>query len=297
MMVNHIFIIGAGAIGSYFGSQLSAVADVTLIGRRSHVDEIMNNGLHVTGEINKTYWIKASTELEKLPPYSIVIITTKTYDLKDTLDNICYLFKNDTTIVILQNGYGNEEITRRIVGPKMDIIRGLVNTGVNYLAPGKIEVISSNPTIIEDSQTGRKIASLFSSCGLEIKLSDNMETEIWRKLIFNCVINPLTAIFRVVNREIAVETLRGVIRDIVSECIQVAAAKNIWLENDMADYIFDLIEKYGNLSSMCQDIIKGKKTEIDFLNGKVSELGKQYGVSTPVNNTLSALIRYLEGQR
>ncbi len=297
MLTNKIFILGAGAIGSYFGSQLSTVADVTLIARRNHVDAIVKNGLQVIGEINKTYRIKASTEIEQLPSNSTVIITTKTTDLEEILNSSYNSFKGDTTIVILQNGHGNEEITRKIVGPELEIVRGLINTGVNFLTSGKIEIKLSNPTIIENSPAGRKLSSLFSSCGLEVELSDNMETEIWRKLVLNCVINPLTALFRVPNREIAVETLRSLITDIVSECIQVSAAEGVFLDQNMADNIYDLIAQYGNLSSMCQDIIKGKKTEIEFLNGRVSELGKHHGVSTPINDTLSALIRYLEGQR
>jgi len=297
MLTNKIFILGAGAIGSYFGSQLSTVADVTLIARRNHVDAIVKNGLQVMGEINKIYRIKASTEIEQLPSNSTVIITTKTTDLEKILKSSYNSFKGDTTIVILQNGHGNEEITRKIVGPELEIVRGLINTGVNFLTSGKIEIKLSNPTIIENSPAGRKLGSLFASCGLKVELSDNMETEIWRKLVLNCVINPLTALFRVPNREIAVETFRGLITDIVSECIQVSAAEGVFLDQNMADNIYDLIAQYGNLSSMCQDIIKGKKTEIEFLNGRVSELGKTHGVSTPINDTLSALIRYLEGQR
>lgn len=296
MLTNKIYILGAGAIGSYFGSQLSKVSDVTLVARKDHVNIILKNGLQVSGEIEETYRIQAVEEIEDLPSGSTVIITTKTHDLEEALKSLP-LYENDLTIVLLQNGHGNEELARGILGQEIKIIRGLVNTGVNFLAPGKIKVVLSNPTVIEDSSAGRVLGSLFSSCGLKVKLSDDIRTEIWKKLVLNCVINPLTALFRVPNREVAVETLRGVINDIVDECIQVAAAEGVKLDHGMANYVYDLTAQYGNFSSMCQDIVKGKKTEIEFLNGRVSELGRRYGVSTPVNDTLSALVRYLEGQR
>lgn len=296
MLTNKIFILGAGAIGSYFGSQLSKVADVTLIARKNHVEAILKNGLQVTGEINETCRIQASEELDHIPSSSTVFVTTKTHDLEDALKSFPS-FEKDLTIVLLQNGHGNEKLVRSILGPEIEIVRGLVNTGVNFLAPGKIEVVLSNSTVIENSTAGRVLKSLFSSCGLKVQLSDDIRTEIWRKLVLNCVINPLTALFRVPNREVAVESLRGVIIDIVDECIKVAAAEGVNLDQGMANYVYDLTAQYGNFSSMCQDIIKGKRTEIEFLNGRVSELGRHYEVSTPVNDTLSALVRYLEGQR
>ena len=296
MLTNKIFILGAGAIGSYFGSQLSKVSDVTLVARKDHVDMILKNGLEVSGEISEIYRIKAVEGIEKLPTGSTVIVTTKTHDLEEALRSLPR-YEDDLTIVLLQNGHGNEELVRGIIGQEVKIVRGLVNTGVNFLAPGKIEVVLSNPTVIEDSKLGRILEALFSSCGLKVKLSDDIGAEIWRKLVLNCVINPLTALFRVPNREVAVETLRGVINDIVDECIQVADAEGVIIDPGMANYVYDLTAQYGNFSSMCQDIVKGKRTEIEFLNGRVSELGKRYGVSTPVNDTLSALVRYLEGQR
>jgi 2-dehydropantoate 2-reductase len=124
-----------------------------------------------------------------------------------------------------------------------------------------------------------------------------MPYEIWRKLVLNCVINPLTALYQVRNKDVAVESLRGVINNIVNECRDVAAKEGVTIDQDMAKKVYDMAAKYSNMSSMCQDIIKGKKTEIDFLNGRVSELGRRYGVATPVNDTLSALIHYLEGRR
>jgi len=112
----------------------------------------------------------------------------------------------------------------------------------------------------------------------------------------NCVINPLTAIFRVPNNEIAVESLRGVRRRIVDECVRVAREEGVVLDPALSEAVTSAAARYSNLSSMCQDIIKRRKTEIDFLNGRVAELGRRHGVDTPVNDTMTALIRFLEGR-
>jgi 2-dehydropantoate 2-reductase len=123
-----------------------------------------------------------------------------------------------------------------------------------------------------------------------------MDIEVWRKLTMNCVINPLTALFRVPNTEIAVEGLREIRRSIVDECIRVAEREGVILEGDLEGEISRAAASYSNISSMCQDIMRGRRTEIGFLNGKVSELGRRHGVATPVNDVLTSLIRFMEGK-
>jgi len=109
------------------------------------------------------------------------------------------------------------------------------------------------------------------------------------------VINPLTALFRVPNKEIANDSLREIRRRIVDECIRVAKEEGVVLDPSLQEEVNTATISYSNKSSMCQDIIKGRKTEIDFLNGKISELGQRHGVPTPVNDVLTALIRFMEG--
>jgi 2-dehydropantoate 2-reductase len=103
-------------------------------------------------------------------------------------------------------------------------------------------------------------------------------------------------VFRVPNTEIAVEGLREVRRDIVDECVMVAEREGVHIEGDLEEEISKAAASYSNLSSMCQDIKKGRRTEIGFLNGKVCELGRRHGVATPVNDVLTSLIRFMEGK-
>jgi 2-dehydropantoate 2-reductase len=113
-------------------------------------------------------------------------------------------------------------------------------------------------------------------------------------LVINCVINPLTAVFRVRNREICSSSLQAVRHQIVSECVAVGKNQGIEFSPRLAEIVDEEIVKYANFSSMCQDMINGKKTEIDFLNGRIVELGRKNNVPTPVNEVLVCMIKFLE---
>jgi 2-dehydropantoate 2-reductase len=290
----HVIIFGAGAIGSYYGALLSTKVDVLLIGRRDHVDAINDGGLVVSGSLGGRFRIRASTELNDVPQDSLILLTTKAHDSWAVIKGVRGILKPDTTILVLQNGLGNEALVSSLVGPGIEVVRGLASSGVEFLVPGRIEVKFSGDTVLPKTQACERMKRLLDSCGLKTRLAEWMDVEIWRKLTFNCVINPLTALFRVPNKVIAHDALREIRRGVVDECIRVAKEEGIVLEPSLQEEVNTETTSYSNKSSMCQDIIKGRKTEIDFLNGKVSELGRRHGVPTPVNDVLTALIRFME---
>jgi 2-dehydropantoate 2-reductase len=121
-----------------------------------------------------------------------------------------------------------------------------------------------------------------------------MESEIWNKLVVNCVVNPLTAILQVRDTEIAADSLKRLRHRIVEECVEVGKREGITFQPNLKESIDKDLTKYSNFSSMCQDIMKGKRTEIDFLNGKIVELGQKHNIHTPVNEAMICLIRFLE---
>ena len=290
--IERIIVLGAGAIGSIYGALVSAKKDTTLVGRKAHVEAIRTRGLRVTGEINQTFKVKADTEIRDVPPSTLLLLTTKAQDSVHALRQVKPLLKKDTVILVLQNGLGNEEAVRETLRSGIEVIRGLTTMAAEFLKPGEIKVWKGE-TILGKSRTSDEICALFNSCGLKTRVSENIRAEAWNKLVLNCVVNPLTALFRVPDCEIVSEPLRWVRHSIVQECIKVAEAEGVNINVD-ADEIDRKIQRYTNLSSMCQDIIKKKKTEIDFLNGKIVELGLKHGIPTPVNQTLTCLIRFLE---
>jgi 2-dehydropantoate 2-reductase len=290
-----ITVLGAGAIGSALGALLSRKCDVTLICRKAHAKAVNSNGLSVFGAINEVFHVKAKTKIREIQAKTLVILTTKAHETAEAIEGIKKFLKKDTVILVMQNGLGNEGVVDQIIGGKCKVLRGVTMIAAEFFEPGKIKVWSGE-TVIEHHEVAEKIAKVFNECGLKTRLSNEIIREIWCKLITNCVINPLTALFRVRNHEIASETLKIVRRKIVKECVQVAKAEGTILPNNLEDEIDRKIADYMNFSSMCQDILKGEKTEIDFLNGKIVELGRKHNISTPVNETLVSFIKFLEGK-
>ena len=295
MNFEKIFVLGAGAIGSSYGAVLSRKNDVTLIGNKAHVDAINSSGLTIKGDITGKFSVKAETNIKEVPSGSLILLTTKAQDSTKAITGVRQLLRKDTVILVLQNGLGVKELVQGIVGEEIEVVRGLVLMAAEFIEPGNITVWDGQ-TIIEGTKTGEKIAMLFRESGLKTRVSEDMTKEEWSKLVVNCVINPLTAILRVRDNEIGVDSLKEVRHKIFEECVHVGKAERMSFEPNLERDIERKIPSYKNYSSMCQDIIKGKKTEIDFLNGKIVELGKKHGVATPLNETLVGLIKFLEAK-
>lgn len=295
MTFNEIFILGAGAIGSSYGALLSKNNNVTLIGNKAHVDTINSKGLLVSGDIQERFFIKADTKIREIKENTLIILATKAYDSTAAINGIKELLKKDTTILVLQNGLGNEELVKEVVSDEVEVVRGLTSAGAEFLEPGKV-TFRNGETILEHTATGEKIAKVFNESKLKTRLSNEMRKEIWNKLVINCVVNPLTAILQTRDDMIIVKTLEAVRRQIIKECVEVGKAEGITFEHNLEKIIDEKISRFTNFSSMYQDIVKGKKTEIDFLNGKIVELGRKHGIPTPINETLVCLVKFLEGE-
>jgi 2-dehydropantoate 2-reductase len=293
MGFNRIFILGSGAVGSTYGALLSKKEDVTLIGRKAHVDVINSSGLFLYGEFEGKYDVRADTEIREIPSNSLVVLSTKVTGSQKAIEGIKHLVKKDTIILLVQNGLGIEEITKKIL-PDHEIIRAVVTLGAEFLEPGKISNVVSIKIDLEKTRSSGKIAGLLKDCGLAVEISDNINIQLWTKLTINSVLNPLTAIFQVEGNEIITDSLKPVRHGIVSECSKVAKAEGIEIDPIIEEMIDAGVSNFFNYSSMCQDMIKGKKTEIDFLNGKIVELGKTHNIPTPFNELMVAFIKFLE---
>jgi 2-dehydropantoate 2-reductase len=288
-----VFILGAGAIGSVIGALLSKKNDVTLIGNKAHVDAVNSKGLSVSGDVNETFHVQADTRIREIPQKTLIFLTTKSYDSERAMRGICRLLMEDTIVLVLQNGLGSEEVVKRVVDGKAKVLRGLTTMAAEFFKAGKVKYWEGETTIERDT-AAEKVADILNSCRLKTSLSDNIRDITWGKVVVNSVVNPLTAIFGVRNREIAAQPLASVRHQIVRECVQVGEAEGISFSRDLEKAIDKEIRRYTNYSSMCQDVMKGKRTEIDFLNGKIFELGRKHHVPTPVNETLVHFIKFLE---
>ncbi|RJS69664.1 2-dehydropantoate 2-reductase [Candidatus Bathyarchaeota archaeon] len=295
MSFNKIFILGAGAIGSVYGALLSKRNDVTLVGNKKHVETVNSKGLTITGDINETFHPRAETEIREIPEKTLIILTTKAYDSAAAVRGIKRLLREDTAVLVLQNGLGNEDVVRQVLGANTKVLRGITTMAAEFFEAGKIRFWNGETTV-EKSEHSETIAKTFNQCGLKTKISDDIKRDVWNKLVVNCVINPLTAILKVRNNQIITDSLKPIRHEIIRECVEVGKAEGITFPDDLEERIDKEASKYTNFSSMCQDVMKGKRTEIDFLNGKIVELGKKHGIQTKVNAVLVHLIKFLEGE-
>lgn len=293
MKTKKIIVLGAGAVGSVYGALLSGENEVTLIGNRAHVEAIQGRGLDLISEESRNFRLKAELKIGKITSNTLILLTTKAGDSIHSIEQMKPILRNDTAIIVLQNGLGNEKAVKKVVG-EVEVLRGVTDIAAEFLAPGRVHFWKGKTTIAE-SKSAKEIAETFAASGLETYISENVTNDVWSKLILNCVLNPLTALFRIRNNEVASESLKWIRHQIIRECLTIGKAEGIDLKLDPTT-IDNKISDYRNLSSMCQDVIKGKKTEIEFLNGKVVELGQKHGISTPVNQTLTSLVRFLEEQ-
>lgn len=294
----NIIILGAGAIGSLYGAKLSKLNDVILIGKKQHTDKINKDGLIIKGIENEKYKLKAETEIKKINQNTLILLTTKVYDSENAIRKIEDMIKKDTVILCLQNGLYSEKIVKDIVKDKCTVLRGITNFGAVFLEPGVVQYNSYGYTAIEtnkkENKKGREIAENFKKCGLNGYVSDNIKYDVWKKLILNCVLNPLTAIMKVENKFISEENLNPIKEIIIQECLEAAKKDGVKFDIDFVKLINDVFRDSNNISSMRQDIIKGRKTEIDCLNGAVAELGKKHGIMCPFNEGLVMMIKCLE---
>jgi 2-dehydropantoate 2-reductase len=296
----NIIVLGAGAIGSLYAAKLSARHEVTVIARREHVDAINRDGLRVSGVEEFVCRPRAATTVETIAPGTLVLLTTKVNDNRTAIEAVGGL-RGDTTIVCVQNGLGGEDIVRdaiakRLAGAQPAVLRAVTQFGAIFRGPGVVDYKVAGFTLLEKAEPAATIAALLTDSGLDGRVSDNIKREVWRKLVFNCVINPITSITGGDVGSIADPGLDPIKRLVIDECLAVARVDEVTFD---VDFVAELARVFGpsrNIASMRQDLMKGRPTEIDYMNGAVVERGRRHGLACPVNAALVALIKALESR-
>ena len=292
-----ILVLGAGAIGSLYAAKLAARHPVTVVARPGHVEAIRLNGLRLTGREVLTARVDAVTHVDAIAACTIILLTTKVNDSEVAVGAVADQLRDDTVIVCVQNGLHSEEIARRAARGRCLVLRAITQFGAIFQAPGVVEYMVAGHTLIEKSPASAAIADRLSACGLEGRVSDNIKVEVWRKLIFNCVINPITSITGSDVGAIADPRLDPLKRLVVDECLEVARTEGVAFEVEFVRTIADVFGSSRNIASMRQDLMRGKPTEIDHMNGAVVDLGRRSGIECPVNAALVAIIKAMASLR
>ena len=295
-MIDEVIVLGGGAIGSVYAAKLAARHPVRLIARSAHAEAISHRGLQLIGREPATHDLRAETTVEAIAADALILLTTKVNDSRQAIAPLVDKLRDDTVILCVQNGLGSEDIVRAEVGGRCLVLRAITQFGAIYREPGVVDFTAAGATLLEPSGRSAEIAALLSASGLDGRVSDNIKIEIWRKLIFNCVINPITAIVASEVRGIADPRLDPVKQLVVEECLQVAAADGVTFDIDFVPTIAEVFGAARTIASMRQDLLKGKPTEIEHMNGAVVALGRRFGIACPVNTALVAIIKGMEAR-
>lgn len=296
-----IAVIGAGAMGSLYGAHLAeAGEDVCLVDVwEEHINTINRKGLTISsGGGDRTVRLRAVNDASSVGPVDLILIFVKSNATGEAARSALGMLREGTFALTLQNGIGNVETLAGILG-RDRVLAGTSAFGGTMLGPGHIRHAGSGTTMlgeISGKTTPRleKLASVFQRAGLRPELSDNIQGVLWTKLIVNVGINALTALARVKNGQLLdIPELEELMGMAVAEAEAVAAKKDIKLVTpDPLEHVKNIARATGqNMSSMRQDVEKGRLTEIDVINGAVCREGEALGIPTPVNMVLTKLIK------
>jgi 2-dehydropantoate 2-reductase len=293
-----VSVIGAGALGTFYSTMLSSSGqDVTLVCREKDV-EALKRGTLVEGSLERAAHPSVATSP---PPSDLVFVTVKAYDVEAAVRGI--KTKPGTLVVIIHNGLGCDEAAAAILG-KGHVAVGVSYSGVTFLEPGKVKLAGYTETVLGSVEPAVKekltiARDALEKAGLKARIADDICAAQWVKLYANIAINPITAITGLNNGMLLeVPELKALVIEIVAEAARVSKALGIKTSVDPLENTFKVIrDTYHNRSSMLQDVTRGKRTEIDALNGKVCEFGRKVGVPTPHNETIVSLIKGIEKRK
>lgn len=299
-----ITIVGAGAMGCLFAALLSkSKEEVWLLDKdAARADHIQEAGIKLEGiSGNWTAKVNATLLPEKIDSADLVIICVKSYNTKEAVLKAKPLIGPQTTVLTMQNGMGNIEIIAEVAGQEK-AIGAVTSHGATLLGPGHIRHAGSGDTVIGrfDGKIPvqlRQIREVFNKSGIDTRISRDIKGLIWSKLIINAGINALTAITRLHNGKlIEFEGTRRILREAVTEAVKVAKKKRIKLiyDDPLAKVEAVCEATAANVSSMLQDVLKAKRTEIDFINAVIVREGQSLGLPTPVNSVLVGLVKTIE---
>lgn len=291
-----IAVMGAGAVGCFYGGMLARAGhEVVLIGRPSHVESIQKQGLLLeTLAFTERVAASAGSDPAQVHDAALVLCCVKSNDTAAAATAMAPFLSGDAVVLSLQNGVDNAQQLSTLLG--REVFPAVVYVAAEMAGAGHVRHHGRGELLIGPSPHAERLVTLFATAGVSVQISDNVSGALWTKLIINCVINALSAITRLPYGPLAkIPGMETVMRDVLAECQAVAKADGI----DLPDTLWASIEGImrsmpTQRSSTAQDVERGKRSEIDHLNGYMVERGRVLGVATPVNRMLQTLVRGLE---
>ena len=315
-----ILIAGAGAIGSIVGGMLHLAGhDVTLLGRRVHLDAIARSGLRITGLLGErtVHGLKVADDSSQLHNrFGVILCAAKSYDTEAIADALADKLTDNGVIVSMQNGLGNIEALSQRFGARR-VLGARVIFGAEIPAPGHSHVtVFAQPLAIGPAPTlhrehtaalaarARELAAMIDAAGIPTVAADDIMPVIWAKLLYNVALNTLGALLRLHYGALAGDPdLRPILDSAIDEAFAVARALEVALpfadSNAYRDLFYTRLipTTFDHRPTMMHDLHVRGRTEIATLNGKIAELAEQLGLDAPTNRMLTRMIRAAERAR
>ena len=298
-----IAVVGAGAVGGYFGGMFArAGAPTVFIGRKHFADAVNSKGLVLdkSRRPGANQRLKATVEMSAVRDCSLILFCVKANDTSATATQMAPFVRPDATVVCLQNGVDNADQVRAVAN--VVAVPAVVYVAVSVPESGRVKHLARGDLIIgPPSERTTHLADLFVRAGIPCRVSDNIEGELWLKLLRNCALNAISALGHVRYGQIVQsDDAKKLMEQIVDEVLAVARAAGVVLpgvddrESGMAAAMELATQMADAFSSTAQDLNRGQPTEIDALNGYISRRGAELGIPVPVNHALFTLVKLAE---
>ena len=304
MELDPIAVMGAGAVGCYYGGMLARAGhEVVLIARPQHVEAIKRDGLRMeTTTFDEHVRLAASSEPRAVQGAKLVLFCVKSTDTESAGAQIRPHLPADALVLCLQNGVDNADRLRAVL-PETAVAAAVVYVATEMAGPGHVKHHGRGELVIEpvnsSSFSSEAVAQALIAAGVPTEVSSNVRGALWAKLILNCAYNAVSAIAQLpYGKTVQGEGVKDVMRDVVAECLAVAQAEGVQVPGDVDAAVRKIAETMpSQYSSTAQDLARGKRSEIDYLNGLIVKRGEALGVATPANRVLWALVKLLESKR
>ncbi len=295
-----VVIAGSGGVGGYYGAMLAKAGhDTFFIARGSHLEKIRQNGLFVKS-LNGDFNARAGCgeNSDSFGPADLALVCVKSYDTTSVFDLYRRSVGPETVILSLQNGIDNESLIAAEFG-REKVMGGVAFIGSRVEEPGVILHTAYGHITIGEldggvSQRAMKLEQAFNAAGVECRVSEDINRDLWGKMVWNVGFNALCAALDCTAKEAAsFEHTRSIVRGAMLEWINVAQASGVDLDPALADKNIEVTLKGGEvIPSLLHDKRRGRKMEIETFNGKVAELVESLGIDTKVNKTLAGIVRF-----
>lgn len=298
-----VAVMGAGAVGCYYGAMLARAGhDVVLIARPQHVEAIASRGLRLqTARFDEHVRLLATPQASAVQGVDVVLFCVKSTDTESAGALIRPFLKADALVLCLQNGVDNAD-RLRVQLPQHDVAAAVVYVATEMAGPGHVKHNGRGELLLAPSTSAavssEALAKALVAAGVPTEISGNVRGALWAKLTLNCAYNAVSAITQLpYGKTVPGVGINEVTRDLVAECLAVAAAEGVEMPGDMDAAVRKIAETMqSQYSSTAQDLARGKQTEIDYLNGFIVRRGEALGIATPVNRVMWALVKLLESR-